>query len=172
MIENKYSILLVILIVVLSVWCIAALPGFTQTQDCSSNTIGSAVPTCASLLGGESNSGNIAAVPVSTTTTNINQSSATTYTQLVALSSGKAIYITHIHLIAAGAVNPQLVYGTGSNCGSGTTTIDGPLPLTTTSGYSAGNGLGAIMIIPAGNALCLYTDTSAQIGGAISTAQF
>ena len=42
-------------------------------------------------------------------------------TQLVPLATGKAIYICGYDISAAAGSTLQLVYGTGSNCGTGTT---------------------------------------------------
>jgi hypothetical protein len=121
-------------------------------------------------IGGNSN-GVGTGVPVTNSTVDINVSSATT-AQLVAASAGKSIYITHIHVMAAGTTNFSLVYGTGTNCVTGQNTIDGPIPLTAQTGYSAGSGFGAVIVIPSGNALCTTNSQAIQVGGAASVSQF
>lgn len=95
-----------------------------------------------------------------------------TTTQLVALSSGKKIYVTAWNVIAAGTGNFTLVYGTGTNCGTGTTALTGAYPLIAQAGITVGDGTGIVLIIPAGRALCAVTSTSVQFSGSVSYAQF
>ena len=96
--------------------------------------------------------------------------------QLVALSSGKAIYVTHVHVIAAASAGFALVYGTGTNCGTGTTYLDGAsgntMAFTANSGYSAGVGLGPVYVVPSGNALCAVFSTTANYAGSLTYSQF
>jgi hypothetical protein len=62
----------------------------------------------------------------------------------------------------------QLVYGTGSNCGTGQGNVTGVYDWTPQSGVSIGNGGGVIYAIPAGNAICATTTGStASFNGAM-----
>lgn len=90
---------------------------------------------------------------------------ATTTTQIIALSGSTKTYVTSMLVVAGGTTNVTFKYGTGSNCGTGTTTLSGPWPLTAQAGFSKGSGTGAVMIVPAGQALCVTTDAS--VGGAV-----
>jgi hypothetical protein len=101
----------------------------------------------------------------------INISTATT-TQLVALSAGKAIYVSAWDVIAAGTGNVTLEYGTGTNCGTGTTALTGAYPLTAQAGISKGDGSGTVLFVPAGNALCVLTSAAVQMSGSVAYAQF
>lgn len=101
----------------------------------------------------------------------INVNTATT-TQLVALSSGKAIYITAWNVVAGGTGNITLVYGTGTNCGTGTTSLTGAYNLTAQSTLSHGAGIGAVLVVPRGNALCVTTSAAVQMSGSVAYAQF
>lgn len=101
----------------------------------------------------------------------INISTATT-TQLVALATNKVIFITSWDVISGGTGNFTLVYGTGSNCGTGTTSLTGPYPLTAQAGISKGDGTGIVLLVPPGNALCATTSASVQMSGSVSYAQF
>ncbi|KUR79448.1 hypothetical protein [Novosphingobium sp. FSW06-99] len=96
--------------------------------------------------------------------------------QLVALASGKSIYVTHVHVITATSAGFALVYGTGTNCGSGTTYLDGAngntMAFTANSGYSAGVGLGPVYVVPSGNALCAVFSTAANYAGSLTYSQF
>jgi hypothetical protein len=113
---------------------------------------------------------NVLGVPNTVTTTVINSSSSGDV-QVVAASGSQSIYITNYLLFSSGTTTAQFDYGTGSNCASGTTTVDGPISLIAQTGVSAGSGLGAVIAIPSGNALCLNLGTgSVQVGGHVSWA--
>lgn len=101
----------------------------------------------------------------------INISTATT-TQLVAAVAGKAIYVTAWDVIAAGTGNITLEYGTGSNCGAGATPLTGAYGLAAQFGIAKGNGLGPVLVVPAGNALCALTSAAVQMSGSVSYTQF
>lgn len=90
---------------------------------------------------------------------------ATTTTEIVPLSGSTVTYVTSLMVFAGGTVNVTFKYGTGTNCGTGTTTLAGPYPLTAQAGFSQGSGTGAVMIVPAGKALCITTDAS--VGGGV-----
>ena len=96
--------------------------------------------------------------------------------QLVAQAAGKSIYVTHIHVISATAAGFALVYGTGTNCGTGTTYLDGAsgntMAFSANSGLSAGIGLGPVYSVPAGNALCAVYSTAANYAGSLTYSQF
>lgn len=100
----------------------------------------------------------------------INISTATT-TQLVALSAGKSIYVTAWDVISGGIGNLTLEYGTGSNCGTGTTALTGPYGLSAQAGISKGDGLGTVLIVPSGNALCALTSAAVQMSGSLTYTQ-
>lgn len=101
----------------------------------------------------------------------INISTATT-TQLVAAVAGQSIYVTSWDVIAAGTGNLTLEYGTGVSCGTGTTTLTGAYNLTAQSGIAKGNGLGPVLIVPSGNALCALTSAAVQMSGSVAYSQF
>jgi hypothetical protein len=99
--------------------------------------------------------------------------SASGLTQLVALSSGRAIYITSFDFTAGGGANTvQLEYGTGTACATGTTALTGANSFVANGGISKGGGLGAILFVPAGDALCLNLGSATSVTGSISYAQF
>lgn len=98
--------------------------------------------------------------------------SSGTTTQLVALASGKGIYVTSFDLVSTAAQTAKFVYGTGTNCGTGTTDLTGAYGMTTFTVISKGDGLGAILFVPGGNALCITTTTTGALNGSISYAQF
>jgi hypothetical protein len=101
----------------------------------------------------------------------INLSTATT-TQLVAAVSGKAIYVTAWDVIAAGTTNFTFEYGTGTNCAAGTTALTGPYGLVAQFGAAKGSGLGPVLVVPAGNALCAVNSATVQVSGSLAYTQF
>jgi len=78
-------------------------------------------------------------------------------TQLVPLATGKAIYICGYDISAAAGSTLQLVYGTGSNCGTGTTNVT---PAFTPTNTNDSSPFFRGLLVPLSNALCL-TQTGA-----------
>lgn len=111
------------------------------------------------------------AIPTTQASVAIAITTATT-TQLVALASGKRIYVTAWDVIAAGTGNIQLVYGTGSSCGTGQTVLTGDYNLTAQAGLSKGTGNGALLVVPLGNALCAVTSANVTYSGSLAYAQY
>jgi len=107
----------------------------------------------------------------------INIAAAAT-TELIALTAATsnraalAIYITHWDVMAAGTNNVTLVYGTGTACATGQVALTGAYPLTAQAGISAGVGIGPVLIVPPGNALCITTSGSGQLSGSVSYVQY
>lgn len=97
---------------------------------------------------------------------------AATTTELVALNTSRSIYVTSFDVMAAGNGNFTLVYGSGTNCGTGTTALTGAYPLIAQAGISKGNGMGAVLVVPKGKALCATTSSSVLFAGSVSYAQF
>lgn len=98
--------------------------------------------------------------------------STATTTQLVALATGQAIFVSSFNAVSAGTNTFKFVYGTGSNCGTGTTDLTGVYTLVANGYVSTGNGLGAVLSVPRGNALCITTTQAIVLGGSLSYAQF
>jgi hypothetical protein len=91
------------------------------------------------------------------TVTSLGATTGTAATQVVALASGEPIYVCGLIVVGSSGTNPtfSLVYGTGTNCGSGQHTF---LPAVATAANAPivfpGTFVGAV---PAGNAIC-YLD--------------
>lgn len=106
----------------------------------------------------------------------INIASAAT-TELIPLiaattnAAAKAIYITSFNFIASGTNTVTLVYGTGTACATGQVALTGGYPLIAQAGISAGVGVGPVLIIPQGNALCITTSGTGQLSGSVSYVQ-
>ncbi|HTZ67921.1 MAG TPA: hypothetical protein VMB83_10730 [Roseiarcus sp.] len=138
----------------------------TSAQAVQGVTGGVPMPTNAANTGGS-----LTSIIQAGASVPINISTATT-TQLVGASTGKSIYVTAWDVIAAGTGNITLEYGTGSNCGTGTTALTGTYSLTAQFGIAKGNGLGPVLVVPSGNALCVLTSAAAPMSGSLSYTQF
>lgn len=108
---------------------------------------------------------------VSTKSVAIAISSATT-TELIPAVTNQSVGITAINVVASGAGNFKLVYGTGTNCGTEPPGLTGYYPLTTTAGIAMGSGIGLLLLVPRGNAVCAVTSAAVTISGFISYTQF
>jgi hypothetical protein len=96
--------------------------------------------------------------------------SASGNTQIVALSGTTNIYLCHMDFAASAASNFSLTYGTGSNCGTGTTTLTGVYQNVVT--YSSPWDAVGPIIVPAGKALCINFVGTVTAGGFVTYAQF
>lgn len=132
-----------------------------QTQDCYQSS------TSSGFFG--SNSCNPAIQAAKSVAINI---AASATTQIVAGVANQAIFITSWNVMAAGTNNVTLVYGTGTNCATGQVALTGAYPLIAQAGIATGNGLGPILYVPQGNALCVTTSGSGQLSGSASYVQF
>lgn len=96
--------------------------------------------------------------------------STATTTEIIPLTAGKMILVCHWHVMADGTGTFRWVYGTGTNCGTGTTDIEGSngLPFVANAGIVAGAGLGPVIVVPAGNALCAVTSAAVNVTGSVS----
>lgn len=118
-----------------------------------------------------SNGVNCVQAIATSTTTPINISSATT-AQVLALDVNKSIYVTSWDAISSAAGTLQWVYGTGTNCATGQNNLSGAYSFGASTVFSKGNGLGAIFVIPKGNALCVVSTSTINAQGSISSVQF
>ncbi len=112
-----------------------------------------------------------ATTPLDNSSVKIDTASAAT-AQLVAISASTLVRVTAWDVIAGGAGTIKFVYGTGTNCGTGTTDLTGAYPLTAQAGIARGDGLGTLFKTPAGNALCITTTGGVQMSGVVTYQQF
>jgi hypothetical protein len=108
-------------------------------------------------------------VPNNSIAINVTTSGITT-TQLIANSGVTSIYVTSFNVVGGGSGAVTFEYGTGTNCGVGTTALTGAYPLIADAGVSVGSGTGTVLRIPSGNALCIVT--TAATAGSLSYLQY
>lgn len=92
-------------------------------------------------------------------------------TQLVALASSQIIRVCSFILTESLAGTAKFVYGTGSNCGTGTTDITAAMALATNGSLALSSGNGSLFRTIASNALCL-TSATGTITGFVTYAQY
>lgn len=113
----------------------------------------------------------LAPIVANAATVGVNVATATT-TELIPLANNKTTYVTFAHIEAAGTGNITFEYGSGTACATGTTAFGGAISLTAQTGFYGGSGIGPVLVVPAGKALCLLTSASVQISGWVTYAQF
>ena len=92
----------------------------------------------------------------------------------MAAVGSKTIYVTAWDVIAAGTTNFTFEYGTGLSCaGARTTSLTGSFySLVAQFGAAKGSGLGPVLVVPAGNALCAVSSATVQVSGSLAYTQF
>ncbi len=98
-------------------------------------------------------------------------SSATT-AEIIAAVSGKIIYISNWNVISSAAGTLKFVYGTGTNCATDPTDLTGAYTFGTSTVISVGNGIGSIITVPPGKALCITSASTINAQGSLSYSQF
>lgn len=102
----------------------------------------------------------------------LNMTTATT-TQLVALTASQIIYVCSYAFEAAGATNAKLVYGTGTNCATGTTDATPTWEWTAQTGINRNSGGGNIVTKTAvSNAICASSSAAVNLKVEISYTKF
>ena len=91
---------------------------------------------------------------------------------MVALSAGKTIYVCSFVINGGGATTAKLVYGTGTNCGTGQVTLTPAFSLASASTVAAGGGLGYILKTAAANALCVTNSAAVAANVFVAYTQF
>lgn len=76
-------------------------------------------------------------------------------TELVALTSGRTIYVCGYTILAGGTVNVKLIYGTGTACATGSTNMTPAYQLTAQAGVSDQSPFSRGLKTASANALCI-----------------
>ncbi len=141
-----------------------------STRDQASSATGSTAPSSASFTGVNS-SGNLVGLVGCDSSVLLTVSTATT-TQAVALASGKTIYVCGFVLNGAGATTTKLVYGTGTNCGTGTTSLTPAFTLASGTNVVFGGGLGFVAKTASSSALCITNSAAVAANVLVAYTQF
>ncbi|MCK9361859.1 hypothetical protein M0Q28_06595, partial [Patescibacteria group bacterium] len=92
-------------------------------------------------------------------------------TQLVALSGSTVIRVCSYNVTASLAGTFTFVYGTGANCGTGTTALTGAMAIATAGSNGMSGMIGSLFRGAAANALCL-TAATGNMTGFVTYAQY
>lgn len=92
-------------------------------------------------------------------------------TKIISGIAGLRIYVTAIALVPVATSVVTLTYGTGTNCGTGTTAISGVMTFAAGQVLTLGDGYGAVYVIPTGNDVCITIATQ-PAPGSIAYGQF
>jgi hypothetical protein len=84
--------------------------------------------------------------------------------ELVPLTASQVIRVCSIVLTAGTASSATIVYGTGTNCGTGTTSLTGAMALGAGIPLNISSGNGSLLRTASANALCLTAGTNAVTG--------
>lgn len=97
--------------------------------------------------------------------------STPTTTEIIPLVANQRILVTNFNVIAGGTGNVTFVYGSGTACATGTTSLTGAYNLTAQAGIVVGTGLGPVLVVPVGKALCVTTSAAVQVSGSVAYVQ-
>lgn len=85
-------------------------------------------------------------------------------TRIVQGRANAQINVTTLALIPAATAVVTFTYGTGTNCGTGTTNLTGAMTFAAGAVMTVGDGYGSVMVVPSGNDLCITIATAAAPG--------
>lgn len=87
-----------------------------------------------------------------------------TITKIITGVTGKSIYVTALVLVPVATSVVTFSYGTGTNCGTGTTVLSGAMTFAAGQTINHGSGYGTVMVVPQANDLCITIATAAAPG--------
>lgn len=85
-------------------------------------------------------------------------------TRIVTGLTGKQIYVTALLLAPTAGSTVTFTYGTGTNCGTGTTSLTGALVFAAADVIVHGSGYGAVFVLPRFTDLCITIAGTAAPG--------
>ena len=128
-----------------------------------SGVTGSAVPARAAYIGANDSSGNLQGANFCDSTA-VYDASTSGSTQLVALVSGKTIYVCGFNFFSAGTANVKLTYGTGTACATGSTNLTPAYQFTAQTGIvQPAMPFGYLTKSAASNALCINSSAAVAV---------
>lgn len=92
-------------------------------------------------------------------------------TEIVPLTTGQRIYVTALLLTPLATSVVTFTSGTGTNCGTNTTSVTGAMTFAAGQEVNWGTGNGALLVATVSHALCI-TIATAVAPGALAYAKF
>ena len=141
-------------------------------QDQATGSTGSSVPSKAVAIGGIG-SGNLTGLVVCDSSAVIN-ATASGFTEIVAASSGKSVYVCGFSMMSNGTANVKLATGTKTSTACDTSEADrtGAYPLIAQTGLSQGSGVGYLFKSTSGGEVCVNLNATATVAGLLTYSQF
>ena len=149
--------------------------GAQRVNDVASGTTGSAPPAQAAYQGGVTSGatgGLLTGGTICDSQGYLDMTTATT-TEIAPLVSSRTIYVCSVVAMANGTTTMTFKRGTGSNCGTGTTSVSPAFDLTAQTGFAMGNGAGVVLgaagagtaggATTASNALCVTSSGAVNL---------
>lgn len=140
------------------------------TKDSGTGATGSAVPTSAGYAGGQTSAGLTGNIACDSSI--VYDASTNGSTQLVALSSGKVIYVCGYSIFSGGTVNVKLIYGTGTACVTSPSNVTPAYQLIAQTGIVDGAWGYRGMKTAASNELCINTSAGVAVQAIVYYTQF
>jgi hypothetical protein len=97
----------------------------------------------------------------------ISESTAAT-NEIVGLNGSDLIHVCSYKWVVGGATTMKWVRGTGTDCATGTTDIEGAQSYAANGGVTEQGGGAPLFVVAAGNALCLTAGSAVAQGGRVS----
>lgn len=162
----------------------AAGTGTQRVVDVASGTTLAAPPAQANYIAGVGSGatgGFLTPVTVCDSGSFLDMTTATT-TEIVPLVASRTIHVCSLVAASNGTTTITLKRGTGTNCGTGTTSVYPAIELTAQTGWSEGTGIGDILgpsvatgvggVMTSGNALCVTSSAAVNLHVKIRFAVF
>ncbi len=102
-------------------------------------------------------------IPAATNTISITGTVAAS-TKIISGVSGRYLYITSLNLVPVATSVVTFTAGTGTNCGTNTTSLSGAMTFATGQILQAGTGAGVILAAPQGYDICITIATAVSPG--------
>jgi hypothetical protein len=101
----------------------------------------------------------------------ISQATAGNNDELVGEVASNVVYVCGLVLVADGAVEAQLISGTGTDCGTSETDLSGPMSLAANGGFVVPNTGATQFGTTSGHDLCLELSGAVEVNGWLSYVQ-
>ncbi len=141
-------------------------------------TIGSDFPASATASGIAAGAGSVTGTPglkqlIGCDSSVAISTASSGNTELVALTSGMAVYVCGYMVVGDGDVDVQFIYGTGTACATGETDLTGAMPIASSGGGMAeSSSFWRGMKSAASNALCIELSAAVQVSGILYYTKF
>jgi hypothetical protein len=114
----------------------------------------------------------VTASPVMCDSSAVLSMTTSTTTQAIGLAAGKSIYVCGFVLNADGKTTAKLVQGSGSNCGTGQSSLTPAFNVDAGANVELGGGIGRLLKSNAGSAVCVTSSSNKTLNALLIYTQF